>query len=272
MDTTLAEQKLQKLISDIRSLETVAVAFSGGVDSTFLLKVCHEAIGDKAVALTVTSSFVPGRESTEALEFCENLGVKHIVSKVDELSIPEFTKNPADRCYYCKKEIFSQMINSSGELGISYVLEGSNIDDDSDYRPGHRAIKELGVLSPLRQAGLTKEEIRYLSKKMNLPTWDKPSFACLASRFPYGEEITKEKLSMVEKSEDLLLSIGFKQFRVRIHGNLARIEVLPEQFEMMIKNKEMIYSELKRYGFSYVTMDLKGYRTGSMNETLSLKE
>jgi uncharacterized protein len=269
---TTIQQKLQNLKEYLRSLGSVAVAFSSGVDSTFLLKVAHDVLGDNAVAVTATSCLFPKRESAEAASFCAENGIKQITVVSNELDIPEFRKNPTNRCYLCKKELFKKIISLAKENGAAYVLEGSNVDDMGDYRPGMKAVAELGIKSPLRECGLSKDEIRALSKEMNLPTWDKPSFACLASRFAYGEEINEKKLSMVENAEQFLLDMGFKQFRVRIHGeNLARIEVLPAELEVLLSKREEVTELFRGLGFAYVTMDLQGYRTGAMNEVIKTR-
>ncbi len=263
-------KKYNNLQSRLRELGSLAVAFSGGVDSTFLLQVAHDVLGDCALAVTAAPPFVPSREQKEAADFCRESGIRQIVIPPEALDIDSIRHNPPDRCYHCKRMIFGRIIKTAEQNGISHVAEGSNTDDTGDYRPGMRAIRELGVLSPLLEADLSKSDIRTLSKELSLPTWDKPSFACLASRFVYGETITDERLSMVDRSEQLLLDLGFRQFRVRIHGDLARIEILPVDFDRIMdaECRAKIYSELKSYGFSYVTLDLAGYRTGSMNEVL----
>lgn len=264
------EQKYQELLTYIRSLGKAAVAFSGGVDSTFLLNAAKEALGDQVLALTCAATFVPGREQTEAEAYCRELGISQIIFETDARTIPGFSENPKNRCYLCKKALFGRFLNIAKEQGCEALLEGSNVDDEGDYRPGIAAIRELGVISPLKVCGFTKMEIRQMSQKLGLPTWNKPSFACLASRFPYGETITAEKLKMVEKGEDLLFGLGFSQFRVRIHGSLARLELLPEEFGRLLEEevRTRVYTEFKSFGFTYVALDIYGYRTGSMNETI----
>ena len=269
METTIYQKK-EALKEYLRKLGSIAVAFSGGVDSAFLLAVAHEVLGERAVAITVESVFFPVREAEEARAFCKSRGISQIICPVKVLEVEGIPENPKNRCYLCKKHIFTEIKKKAAEQGIFSVAEGSNMDDMGDYRPGLKAVEELEVLSPLRKVELSKAEIRELSKEMRLPTWEKPSFACLASRFVYGEELTEEKLAMVDKGEQLLAGYGFRQFRVRIHGKLARIEMLPEEMEHLMPPgvRKDIVEKFKEYGFTYVSMDLEGYRTGSMNETL----
>ena len=264
------EQKMRKLSEYLAGLGSVAVAFSGGVDSTFLLQAAKDVLGDGVIALTAVSDFFPDRERREADTFCRERGIRQIICREEILKVPGVAANPANRCYLCKRALFEMFLAQAKSQGFSHVAEGSNLDDLGDYRPGLQAIAELGILSPLRECGFSKEDIRALSKEMGLPTASKPSYACLASRFAYGEEITGEKLAMVDQAEQLLLDLGFTQMRVRIHGTLARIEVLPEDFPRLAEPalRREIAEKLKTYGFSYVTADLAGYRTGSMNEML----
>lgn len=260
--------KYRVLKEYLASLGRVAIAFSGGVDSTFLLRAAHDVLGENAVAITISSPFIPKRELEESEFLCRFIGARQIVVKVDVLAIDGVADNPPNRCYYCKRGIFAALQAEALKHGIVNIAEGSNLDDLGDYRPGLQAIAEMGVLSPLRYAGLTKAEIRLLSRELGLPTWDKPSYACLASRFVYGEGITPEKLSMVERAEEFLRELGFGQMRVRLHGNMARIELMPEDFARMIELREGVHDELKGYGFSYVALDLNGYDSGSMNAPL----
>lgn len=271
------QEKYQKLQDNLRSFKNVAVAFSSGVDSTFLLKVAVDTLGtDKVIAITACSCLFPKREQKEAEMFCQQNGIRQIVFQSKGLEIDGIRQNPSNRCYLCKQALLKDMIAIAAENNINIVVEGSNMDDCGDYRPGMMAVKELGVISPLRLAEFYKAEIRELSKQLGLSTWDKPSIACLASRFAYGETISEERLVMVDRAEQRLLEMGFEQVRVRVHGQqdkaaIARIEVMPEEFSKLIERevREQVYRDFKEIGFAYVALDLNGYRTGSMNETLN---
>lgn len=262
------QSKLEKLQLDIRQMGGVAVAFSGGVDSTFLLKVAYDILKDDAAAITARSSIFSKRELEDTVEIVKEIGARHIYVDLQVFGIEGFLANPENRCYLCKKEVFTRIRQVAEENNLKYVLDGSNVDDLGDYRPGMAALKELGIISPLRDAGLTKGDIRVLSKEMGLPTWDKPAFACLASRFPYGHEITEEKLEMVDRAEQYISSLGFRQLRVRHHGDIARIEVSVHERSRFFNEELMdrVHDKLKRIGFRYIALDLKGYRTGSLNE------
>ena len=265
------QEKHDQLKQYLRELDSVAIAFSGGVDSTFLLKTAYEVLGNRIIAVTARSCSFPERELKEAADFCIKEGIRHFICDSEELEIEGFSENPLNRCYLCKSELFTKIWAVAREQGIAHVAEGSNMDDIGDYRPGLTAVREQDVKSPLRLAYLSKQEIRELSKEIGLPTWNKQSFACLSSRFPYGENITAERLSMIDKAEQFLLDMGFHQVRVRYHGNLARIETDRDGFLLLADQtlREKIYAAFKKIGFTYVSADLLGYRTGSMNETMS---
>ena len=263
-------RKLARLEKAIARCDSALVAFSGGVDSTFLLSVAKEVLGERLLAVTAVSPVVQPDEVESAKTLAKKLGVAHEVIHTDEVMHEEYCSNPPERCYYCKQVLFSRLTALARERGLACVIEASNADDTGDYRPGLRAVKELGVKSPLIEAKLTKAEIRALSRERKLPTWNKPALACLASRFPYGERITVEKLDQVLKGEEYLLSLGFSSCRLRYYGKLVRIEVPEEEIRRLLESalRRRISARLKALGFQYITVDIEGYRSGSMNETL----
>ena len=266
-------EKLEILKDIIKDLESVVVAFSGGVDSSLVAKVCYDVLGDKALAVTARSETYPAYEYEEALKIAKEIGVAHMTIDTSELGIAGFAENTPRRCYFCKSELFGKLKKIAGGKGCKHVADGANLDDAGEYRPGLDAAKELGVRSPLKASGLRKADIREISKYLKLSNWDKPSYACLSSRFPYGQSITMQKLTVVAAAENYLRGIGLKQFRVRHHDTIARIELLPEDIPLLLqdgKRKELV-NVFKEIGYKYVAIDLEGYRSGSMNEVLPLK-
>lgn len=271
-DTVTVQDKAEKLINYIRQLGTAAVGFSGGVDSSLLAAAAFEALGDKAIAITAYSETLPEREKQEAQAIAKQIGIKHVLLNISELRSKDFVANTKDRCYYCKKERFSSMLSWAKKEGYTWMLDGSNADDTSDYRPGLKAVGEMEyVVSPLLEVGMTKADIRELSKAWNLPTWNKPSMACLSSRVSYGLPVTAARLKQIEQAEEYIRSFCSGQIRVRHHNNLARIEVEPEHIATLAQPEAAakINQFLKQLGFTYVTLDLSGYRTGSMNDELN---
>jgi pyridinium-3,5-biscarboxylic acid mononucleotide sulfurtransferase len=273
MTKTVDHAPLERLRLIVRDLESAVVAFSGGVDSTLLARVVHDELADRCVAVTATSDLHPAGEADHAHELAGLIGIRHIVVATPALELPGLADNPPDRCYICKKALLERLARLARDLGFKHVVEGTNADDDKGYRPGLKAVSELGVRSPLREAGLTKSMIRAISKDLGLPTWDAPPSPCLATRFPYGERMTLEKLRRVSRAEDYLRTLGLRQFRVRIHGDIARIEAESPDLATLAheKTRTELVRVFKELGFHYVTLDLEGYRSGAMDETLHTK-
>lgn len=261
-------KKLKKLQQTLKDMDKVVVAYSGGADSTFLLKVAHDMLGKNILAVTAVSPTYTNSELKQAKQFTKKMKIRHIIIKSKEMENEKFKKNTPNRCYYCKKELFSKIRKIALTQNINHIIDGSNVDDTNDYRPGAKAIKEYDVVSPLKEAGLTKKEIRNLSLKMQLNSWNKPPLACLSSRLPYGTRITKERLKQIEQAESFLLKLGLNHVRVRYHDNIARIEVNKDDFSKIFKHSKKIIQQFKKLGFTYITLDIEGYRTGSLNEVL----
>jgi len=267
-------RKLVRLVEIVKGLDTVLVAFSGGVDSALLARVARDVLGERAAAVTASSPVHPDDERDDAIALARVIGIRHRVIALDPLTLDAFRANPPDRCYHCKREIFGRLLREAEEMGLAAVADGANADDARDFRPGLRAVKELGVRSPLKEAGLTKDDIRQMSRALGLSTWDRPSRACLASRFPYGDAITRDALRSVDQAETFLRGLGLRQLRVRRHGDTARIEVPPDEIARLATSdaRARIVARLKQLGFTYVTLDLEGFRSGSLNEALSPEE
>jgi uncharacterized protein len=267
-----AAPKLSRMRASLSELGSALVAFSGGVDSTFVLQVAVEVLGTRAVALTAISASVAPEERQEAVRLAELLGARHVLVDSSELQNPAYRKNPTDRCYFCKSELYSLCEQTRSELGLAAVVDGFNADDTRDHRPGHRAAQEARVRSPLAEAGLTKDEIRALSHAAGLPTWDKPAMPCLASRIPYGTSVTEERLFQVGSAESEMRALGLRTFRVRYHGDIARLEVSSEEVARFADAgfRERVNSALRARGFKYVALDLEPFRSGRLNEAAGI--
>jgi uncharacterized protein len=269
--TTELDQKYEHLQTIIREMDTVLVAFSAGVDSTLLLKVAHDVLGPRCIAATAISETYPREEWEEAERLAQQIGVEHLVVQTHELADEEYAANNPDRCYHCKKTLFTEIEPLAEARGIKNIAYGAMADDVGDHRPGHRAARDFNIRAPLLEAGLGKADIRELSRRLHLPTWNKPAFACLSSRIAYGERVTSDKLSQLDEAERFLRQLGFGAFRVRLHDTIARIEVAPADFGRIVEQHAAIVERFKALGFVYVTLDLQGFRSGSMNEPLKQK-
>lgn len=267
----ILKEKIERLKEIFERMGKAAVAYSGGVDSTFLLRMARDTLGtENVLAVTAFSPLYPERELKGAQKIAEDMGVRHCLIASNELGMEGFKENPPDRCYLCKRGLFGELKKAAFREGMTSVIEGSTLDDEMDHRPGKRAIRELGIRSPLVEASFTKADVRTASKMLGLPTWDKPSFACLASRFPYGEKITEESLKKIDEAETFLIELGFRQVRVRHYNDLARIEVYQEEIGKLldVEMRKKVVERLKKIGYKYITVDLQGFRSGSMNEVL----
>lgn len=264
----MLKNKLNKLKKILKKMDSVLLAYSGGVDSTFLLKACRDVLGDRVLAVTASSLTYPKQELLFSKKIARKLGAKHKIIFTQEIKNKKFSSNPLNRCYFCKRELFKELIDIAKTKKLNSVIDASNLSDKNDFRPGDKAGKELGVRSPLEEAGLTKEEIRLLSKQLGLETWDKDSLACLASRLPYNTKISPQILKTIDKAERYLINLGFNQVRVRHYNNLCRIEVAKRDINRILSKREEVCKKFKTLGYNYVTVDLEGYRTGSLNEAL----
>ena len=261
--------KIQQLKNIFAEMDSAIIAFSGGTDSTLVLKVAHDVLGRKAIAMTAVSASLSAADLDEAKEIAQQIGVQHILVTTEETDNPDYLANTSNRCFFCKTETYDKLVAYAQANNFATIVDGTNADDTGDHRPGRTAAKEHGVRSPLLEAGFTKADIRSLAKEYNLPNWDKPAAACLASRIPYGTTITIPMLSQVEQAEAMLHGLGIKQLRVRHHDQVARIEVNPNDFAILLEHRQEVITALKAVGYTYVTMDLTGFRSGSMNETLT---